>query len=176
MKIPRFSRGVSPKRTVQGILDDHSSFLSDGGGDARKAKEFNNCVSEPFFNIPLFRYILIYSHLYRTQTYPQSKLIGVLARTSHNSRRIPKAIWTLGRGLPRFRHESCIPPSQRRIPRLRLLRTIYCAAPWLHQSEGRSYHCQTVSYSPWPTDGLLLSCFRQREPPCARTLETMRWE
>ena len=52
MKIPLSSRGHSTKRTVEGILNDHQKFLS-AGGNLKKAKLFNNCISKPFFNIPI---------------------------------------------------------------------------------------------------------------------------
>lgn len=52
MKIPLSSRGAATKRTVQGIKDDHQRFL-EAGGDIKKAKEFNNCILEPLFDIPL---------------------------------------------------------------------------------------------------------------------------
>ena len=88
MKIPLPSRGASPKRTVQGILDDHTKFLSDGGGDPRKAKEYNNCITDPFFNIPLSQ--VDCSH--------KSQLIfveiGVLAGSTYHSRNLPKTLWT----------------------------------------------------------------------------------
>ena len=52
MKVPLSCRGPSTRRTVEGILDDHQTFLS-AGGDLKKAKQFNNCMSEPFFKIPI---------------------------------------------------------------------------------------------------------------------------
>ena len=52
MKIPLSSRGAATKRTVQGIKDDHQRFLA-AGGDITIAKEFNNCILEPLFDIPL---------------------------------------------------------------------------------------------------------------------------
>lgn len=53
MKIP-----LPPKEPLQNVLyrgfwDNHTKFLSDGGGDPSKAKEYNNCIADPFFNIPL---------------------------------------------------------------------------------------------------------------------------
>lgn len=52
MHIPLSSREDSRRRTVQGIVDNHKRFMQ-AGGDIKKAKEYNNCISEPFFFIPL---------------------------------------------------------------------------------------------------------------------------
>ena len=52
MKIPLSSRGRSITWTVEGILDDHDRFVN-AGGDPKKVKEYNNCLSRPFFSIPL---------------------------------------------------------------------------------------------------------------------------
>lgn len=90
MKIPLPSRGASPKRTVQGILDDHTKFLSGGGGDPRKAKEYNNCITEPFFNIPLSQ-VHSDSHKSIVLTFDE---IGVLAGATYHSRDFPETLWT----------------------------------------------------------------------------------
>ena len=42
-----------PSRTVDDIISDHTDFVADGA-NLKKAKEFFNCVREPFFKeIPL---------------------------------------------------------------------------------------------------------------------------
>ena len=52
MRIPLSSRGRSTTRSVEGIFDDHDRFVK-AGGDPKKVKEFNNCLTKPFFSIPL---------------------------------------------------------------------------------------------------------------------------
>ena len=60
MRTPLSSRGESTRRTVQGIIDDHERFVK-AGGDIRKAKEYNNCIAKPFFDIPISQVLLIHS-------------------------------------------------------------------------------------------------------------------
>ena len=60
MRIPLSSRGESTRRTVQGIIDDHERFVN-AGGDIRKAKEYNNCIAKPFFDIPISQVLLIHN-------------------------------------------------------------------------------------------------------------------
>lgn len=40
------------RRTLDTILADHQRFIA-SGGDIKNAKHYNNCINEPFFNIPL---------------------------------------------------------------------------------------------------------------------------
>lgn len=49
---PLFFRGPATRRTVQGMKSDNQRFLA-AEGDITKAKEFNNCILEPLFDIPL---------------------------------------------------------------------------------------------------------------------------
>lgn len=43
------------QRSTAGIIADYNRFLA-SGGDRKKAKDFNNCVHEPFFRaIPLIQ-------------------------------------------------------------------------------------------------------------------------
>ena len=41
------------------ILQDHSRFVQ-GGNKVKDAKEYHNCIGQPFFRIPLTRLVLIY--------------------------------------------------------------------------------------------------------------------
>ena len=59
MHIPLSSRGVSTRRTVQGMLDDNERFIK-AGGDIKNAKEYNNCISKPFFSITISQVLWIY--------------------------------------------------------------------------------------------------------------------
>ena len=53
LKVPLEVRGRFKERSLDSLKSDHSKFLSDGGGDIRKAKFFNNVIEEYFFDIPL---------------------------------------------------------------------------------------------------------------------------
>lgn len=39
-------------RSLDTMLADHQRFVA-SGGDIKNAKHYNNCINEPFFNIPL---------------------------------------------------------------------------------------------------------------------------
>lgn len=41
------------KRTLETLKEDHRRFLTEGKGNLKKAKEYNNCINEPFFDIPI---------------------------------------------------------------------------------------------------------------------------
>ena len=43
----------SPRRTMESLNQSHKNFLSDGGGDIKKAKFFENVIDEPLFNVPI---------------------------------------------------------------------------------------------------------------------------
>ena len=58
MRIPLSSRGDFTRRTVQGMIDDHERFVK-ARGDVRKAKEHNNCIAKPFFDIPISQVLLL---------------------------------------------------------------------------------------------------------------------
>ena len=34
---------------MEGMVDDHKKFVKEAGGDLKRAKEYNNCISLPFF-------------------------------------------------------------------------------------------------------------------------------
>ena len=53
LALPLARRGRSPEQTLDTLRSDHASFLESGGGDLRKAKEYNNAIGEPLFDIPL---------------------------------------------------------------------------------------------------------------------------
>ena len=52
LRIPLHVRGRSPARTLNSIKEDNKRFV-EAGNDLKKAKDFNNAISEPFFDIPL---------------------------------------------------------------------------------------------------------------------------
>eukprot|EP00731_Ephydatia_muelleri_P007260 Em0003g1508a len=49
---PPSKRQKCPNRSVESIISWNQKFLQ-AGGDAKKVKNFMNCISKPFFNIPL---------------------------------------------------------------------------------------------------------------------------
>ena len=51
--VPRGERGRFPSRTVERLKNDHQHFLVEGRGDLKKAKLYNNAITEHFFNIPI---------------------------------------------------------------------------------------------------------------------------
>jgi hypothetical protein len=61
---PRSERGRSPARTLQGIREDHQRFLTEGKGNIKKAKLFNNVISEHFFDIAVEE--VLYVHVIHT--------------------------------------------------------------------------------------------------------------
>ena len=52
LRNPSTRKGPCTPRTLDTILLDHQNFM-DVGGDIKRAKEYNNCIQDPFFNIPL---------------------------------------------------------------------------------------------------------------------------
>ena len=52
LKIPRADRQRLKKRTLESLKSDHDDFLK-AGGDLKKAKLYNNAISQHFFDIPL---------------------------------------------------------------------------------------------------------------------------
>ena len=50
LAVPLAQRGRSPERTLDTLRSDHASLPEQGGGDLRKAKEYNNAIGEPLFN------------------------------------------------------------------------------------------------------------------------------
>ena len=52
LKVPLAVRGGLEERSLDSLKSDHSKFLSNGGGDIRKVKFFNNVI-DYFFNIPV---------------------------------------------------------------------------------------------------------------------------
>ncbi len=53
MGTPLAKRGYNTPRTLESLRADHSRYMTIGGGNLKKAKLFNNCIEEPFFDIPL---------------------------------------------------------------------------------------------------------------------------
>ena len=53
MKVPLSERGRSQYRSLKVIKSDLHSFLTEGRGDLKKAKFFNNAISEHFFDIDI---------------------------------------------------------------------------------------------------------------------------
>ena len=43
---------IFTKRSLQSITRDHQRFV-ESGGNLKKAKQYHNCIQEPFFNIEL---------------------------------------------------------------------------------------------------------------------------
>ena len=46
-------REASPVRSLASLEVDHNRFLTDGCGNLKKAKQYNNIISKAFFKIPL---------------------------------------------------------------------------------------------------------------------------
>ncbi|KAL5517678.1 hypothetical protein EMCRGX_G003271 [Ephydatia muelleri] len=59
---PPSKRQKSPNRCVESIISWNQKFLQ-AGGDAKKVKNFMNCISKPFFNIPLTQVCLPGLHI-----------------------------------------------------------------------------------------------------------------
>ena len=59
MRIPLSSRGDSARRTVQGMVADNERFVK-AGGDIWMAREYNNCIAKPFFDIPISQVLLLH--------------------------------------------------------------------------------------------------------------------
>ena len=53
LAIPLATRGRQPAGTLQSLASDHASFLENGGGDLKKAKQYNNTIGETLLDIPL---------------------------------------------------------------------------------------------------------------------------
>ena len=53
LKIPLAERGLSKSRDLSTLSEDYESFSSEGGGDLKNAKFFNNVIQPYFFDIPL---------------------------------------------------------------------------------------------------------------------------
>ena len=51
-------------RTVSMLIQDHQQFLASGGA-LKNAKNYNNCIGEPLFDIPLEQ-VLCFAHVYMT--------------------------------------------------------------------------------------------------------------
>ena len=56
MKTPLSARGRSARQTMEGMVDDHKKFVKEAGGDLKRAKEYNNCISLPFSGFPYPKY------------------------------------------------------------------------------------------------------------------------
>ncbi|KAL5506255.1 hypothetical protein EMCRGX_G007860 [Ephydatia muelleri] len=54
--------GCSQSRSLQSFHDNHQRFL-DSGGNAKKVKEFYNCISKSFFDVPLSQVCLPGLHI-----------------------------------------------------------------------------------------------------------------
>ena len=46
-------RGSFPMRSLESLKADHTRFLTEGQGNLRVAKQYNNAIGEIFFVIPL---------------------------------------------------------------------------------------------------------------------------
>ena len=53
MQIPLKDRRPSERRTLASLERDHYQFSTVGGGNIKNAKQYNNVISKPLFNIPV---------------------------------------------------------------------------------------------------------------------------
>ena len=53
MKHPLHERGPAPVRTLSTLQRDYLQFCTQGKGNLKNAKNFNNVIGQPFFDIPL---------------------------------------------------------------------------------------------------------------------------
>lgn len=60
--IPRKDRGRFASRTLEKLRSDHQRFLLEGGGNLKKAKFYNNAITEHFFNIPIDSVCTVSTH------------------------------------------------------------------------------------------------------------------
>ena len=96
MKTPLSARGRSARQTVEGMVDDHKKFVKEAGGDLKRAKEYNNCIS-PAFPCPKYSFSIIrvtYNIIHLLST------SGVFTWTAHDTGDLPEDIYSPGRGLP----------------------------------------------------------------------------
>ena len=66
LKIPLATRRHSEARSLQSLKSDHNKFMLETSGDIKRAKEYFNCIGEPFFSIPIQQVIhnaCIYMHI-----------------------------------------------------------------------------------------------------------------
>eukprot|EP00731_Ephydatia_muelleri_P033241 Em0026g61a len=73
-------RGSCVPRSLDSIILDHQSFI-EAGGNLKRAKWYNNCIHDPFFNIPLSQVFIPGLHI--TQGIFQ-KLFSLFERACHN--------------------------------------------------------------------------------------------
>ena len=53
LKIPLSERGRAKARGLQTFSEDYMKFSTEGGGNLKNAKHFNNVIQPYFFDIPL---------------------------------------------------------------------------------------------------------------------------
>lgn len=59
MQTPPDSRTPAEPRSLQGLKRDLSGFMTIGGGDLDKAKQHNNVICPPLFDIPLDQVMIL---------------------------------------------------------------------------------------------------------------------
>lgn len=52
MQVSKMERQIFGTRTLESLKNDFQSFMLDGG-NIKRAKLFNNVISEPLFNVPI---------------------------------------------------------------------------------------------------------------------------
>lgn len=50
---PPLQRGPFPPRSLESLKADYARFISEGRGNLKNAKNFNNVINEIIFDIPL---------------------------------------------------------------------------------------------------------------------------
>lgn len=81
-----------PSRSTGSILSDHRSFIADGG-NLKRAKNFNNCVREPFFKIPLNQVRIDTINI----SHYSPKNVGLPSRPAHQLRNLLSTLPSHGR-------------------------------------------------------------------------------
>ena len=59
MKIPLRERGKCTKRTLENMATDRMRFQLVHDSDVKYAKDYNNVIDEPLFNIPIDQVLYI---------------------------------------------------------------------------------------------------------------------
>ena len=96
LKKPPESRPNVQLRDLDGIQSDHQRFMTEGHGDLRKAKLFNNAIQPHFFDIPLSQVIL--GQVDRNHiTLTCSQIAGLPTRVAHHIGDLFSAVFTFGR-------------------------------------------------------------------------------
>ena len=95
-------RKPSPSRSLETLRRDYENFLTQGKGDLKKAKEYNNVIGPYFFDIPLdqvcgktafrtYTTLSLITQMAMTMVL-YNAFIGLSTWATHQSRHFPEAL------------------------------------------------------------------------------------